>query len=289
MKNPDQLRHILKTISWRIVGTIDTMIVSYIVTGSLKVGMAIGGFEVFTKMILYYFHERVWYKYISVGRLRVSGLQVTRDSEPINPSTPIPPTSPLPPHIIPQTYTVTHTDRTNRNQHPPKVFWMTGLSGSGKSTIANALQNELFQKGYQVYVLDGDNIRSGLNKDLDFSDTGRMENIRRISEVAKLFADAGFVVITAFISPFKTDRQQAKDIIGTETFCEVYVNAPLEVCEQRDVKGLYKKARAGEIKNFTGIGSAFEKPENPDIVIKTNELSINESVELLTTQLATGS
>ena len=130
MKNPDQLRHILKTISWRIVGTIDTMIVSYIVTGSLKVGMAIGGFEVFTKMILYYFHERVWYKYISVGRLRVSGLQVTRDPEPINPSTPIPSTSPLPPHIIPQTYTVTHTDRTNRNQHPPKVFWMTGLSGS---------------------------------------------------------------------------------------------------------------------------------------------------------------
>jgi adenylyl-sulfate kinase len=166
---------------------------------------------------------------------------------------------------------------------------MTGLSGSGKSTIANALQNELFQKGYQVYVLDGDNIRSGLNKDLDFSDTGRMENIRRISEVAKLFADAGFVVITAFISPFKTDRQQAKDIIGTETFCEVYVNAPLEVCEQRDVKGLYKKARAGEIKNFTGIGSAFEEPENPDIVIKTSELSINASVELLTTQLANDS
>lgn len=285
MKNPDQLRHILKTISWRIVGTIDTMIVSYIVTGSLKVGMAIGGFEVFTKMILYYFHERVWYKYVSIGRLGVSGLQVTRDPEPINPGTPIPHASPLPPHIIPQSYTVTHTDRTNRNQHPPKVFWMTGLSGSGKSTIANAFQNELFQKGYQVYVLDGDNIRSGLNKDLDFSDTGRIENIRRISEVAKLFADAGFVVITAFISPFKTDRHQAKDIIGAETFCEVYLNAPLEVCEQRDVKGLYKKARAGEIKNFTGIGSAFEKPENPDIVIKTNELSINESVELLTTQL----
>lgn len=283
MKNPDQLRHILKTISWRIVGTIDTMIVSYIITGSIKVGMAIGGFEVFTKMILYYFHERVWYKYVSLGRIN----QATSHS-PLATNTQQPATNSQQPttNIIPQSYTITHTDRINRNNHPPKVFWMTGLSGSGKSTIANALQNELFQKGYQVYVLDGDNIRGGLNKDLDFSDTGRMENIRRISEVAKLFADAGFVVITAFISPFKTDRQQAKDIIGTETFCEVYVNAPLEVCEQRDVKGLYKKARAGEITNFTGIGSAFEEPENPAIVIKTNELSINQSVELLITQLA---
>jgi adenylylsulfate kinase len=310
MKNPDQLRHILKTISWRIVGTIDTMIVSYIITGSIKVGMAIGGFEVFTKMILYYLHERVWFKYVSLGRinqatshsqlatshsqLATSHSQLATSHSPLATSSQQPTASRQPPtansqqptpNIIPQSYTITHTNRITRNNHPPKVFWMTGLSGSGKSTIANALQNELFQKGYQVYVLDGDNIRGGLNKDLDFSDTGRMENIRRISEVAKLFADAGFVVITAFISPFKTDRQQAKDIIGTETFCEVYVNAPLEVCEQRDVKGLYKKARAGEIKNFTGIGSAFEEPENPAIVIKTNELSINESVELLITQV----
>lgn len=266
------------------------MIVSYIITGSIKVGMAIGGFEVFTKMILYYFHERVWFKYVSLGRIN----QQANSQSPLGTSTKQPidssqqPTghSQLPTaNIIPQSYTITHTDRITRNNHPPKVFWMTGLSGSGKSTIANALQNELFQKGYQVYVLDGDNIRGGLNKDLDFSDTGRMENIRRISEVAKLFADAGFVVITAFISPFKTDRQQAKDIIGTKTFCEVYVNAPLEVCEQRDVKGLYKKARVGEIKNFTGIGSAFEEPENPEIIIKTNELNITQSVELLITQL----
>jgi adenylylsulfate kinase len=293
MKNPDQIRHILKTISWRIVGTIDTMIVSYIITGSIKVGMAIGGFEVFTKMILYYFHERVWFKYVSLGRineLETSHSKITTNTQPLIDSTNHTPldnrTQQRTANIIPQSYTINNTDRITRNNHPPMVFWMTGLSGSGKSTLANALQNELFQKGYQVYVLDGDNIRGGLNKDLDFSDTDRIENIRRISEVAKLFVDAGFVVITSFISPFKADRQQARDIIGTETFCEVYVNAPLEVCEQRDVKGLYKKARAGEIKNFTGIGSAFEEPENPEIVIKTNELNITESVEILISQLA---
>ncbi len=163
---------------------------------------------------------------------------------------------------------------------------MTGLSGSGKSTIANALQNELFQKGYQVYVLDGDNVRGGLNKDLDFSDEGRIENIRRISEVAKLFADAGFVVITAFISPFQSDREQAKNIIGSEYFCEVFVDTPLEICEQRDVKGLYKKARAGEIPYFTGIGSAFEKPEKPDVQLKTQKMEVTECVKLLEGLLA---
>ena len=162
---------------------------------------------------------------------------------------------------------------------------MTGLSGSGKSTIANALQNELFQKGYQVYVLDGDNVRGGLNKDLDFSDEGRIENIRRISEVAKLFADAGFVVITAFISPFQSDREQAKNIIGSEYFCEVFVDTPLEICEKRDVKGLYKKARAGEIPNFTGIGSVFEKPEAADVVLRTDSMEVEDAVQYLVRML----
>ena len=184
-----------------------------------------------------------------------------------------------------QNYTISLNNRIEQNKHSPKVFWMTGLSGSGKSTIANALQNELFQKGYQVYVLDGDNVRGGLNKDLDFSDEGRIENIRRISEVAKLFADAGFVVITAFISPFQSDREQAKNIIGSEYFCEVFVDTPLEICEQRDVKGLYKKARAGEIPNFTGIGSAFEKPEAADILIQSVDMTVQESVRKLMDEL----
>jgi len=252
------------------------MVVSFFITGSIKVGMAIGGFEVFTKMVLYYFHERLWFRYVSLGRSTsaTSDLPLaTRNQK-------------LETNIVQQSYTISLNERIEQNNHTPKVFWMTGLSGSGKSTIANAFQNELFQKGYQVYVLDGDNVRGGLNKDLDFSDEGRIENIRRISEVAKLFADAGFVVITAFISPFQSDREQAKNIIGSEYFCEVFVDTPLEICEQRDVKGLYKKARAGEIPNFTGIGSAFEKPEKPDVQLKTQKMEVTECVKLLERLLA---
>jgi len=258
------------------------MVVSYFITGSIKVGLAIGGFEVFTKMVLYYFHERLWFSYVSLGRSTsatgnsplATGNQKleTRNQKPET-------------NIVQQSYTISLNDRIEQNKHSPKVFWMTGLSGSGKSTIANALQNELFQKGYQVYVLDGDNVRGGLNKDLDFSDGGRIENIRRISEVAKLFADAGFVVITAFISPFQSDREQAKNIIGSEYFCEVFVDTPLEICEQRDVKGLYKKARAGEIPNFTGIGSAFEKPEAADVVLHTDSIKVEEAVQYLVRML----
>lgn len=300
MKNPDQLRHILKTISWRIVGTIDTMVVSFFITGSIKVGVAIGGFEVFTKMVLYYFHERLWFKYIDFGRNKErlkNGLdgvvektveKKTKSSlnrSSINEGAKQRTSNDVSLNIKYQNYTITLPDRIEQNNHSPKVFWMTGLSGSGKSTIANALQNELFQKGYQVYVLDGDNVRGGLNKDLDFSDEGRIENIRRISEVAKLFADAGFVVITAFISPFQSDREQAKNIIGSEYFCEVFVDTPLEICEQRDVKGLYKKARAGEIPNFTGIGSAFEKPEAADVVLRTDSMQVEEAVRYLVRML----
>ena len=308
MKNPDQLRHILKTISWRIVGTIDTMVVSYFITGSIKVGLAIGGFEVFTKMVLYYFHERLWFRYVSLGRStsdtsnsplatsnqkpETRNLQTaTSNQKPIAKSQQPVASSQKPlsaepaTNIVQQSYTISLNERIEQNNHSPKVFWMTGLSGSGKSTIANALQNELFQKGYQVYVLDGDNVRGGLNKDLDFSDGGRIENIRRISEVAKLFADAGFVVITAFISPFQSDREQAKNIIGSEYFCEVFVDTPLKICEQRDVKGLYKKARAGEIPNFTGIGSAFEKPKAADVVLRTDSMVVEEAVQYLVRML----
>ncbi len=161
------------------------------------------------------------------------------------------------------------------------LIWFTGLSGSGKSTLAVQLEAQLHELRYKTYLLDGDNIRAGLNKDLSFSDDGRIENIRRIGEVSKLMLDAGMVVLSAFISPFQADRDQVKEIVGAENFIEVFVDAPLEVCEQRDVKGLYKKARAGEVKNFTGIDSPYEPPSAPDVVIRTGELTVEESISQL--------
>ncbi len=159
------------------------------------------------------------------------------------------------------------------------VLWFTGLSGSGKSTIANELEYKLNKMGNHTYLLDGDNIRSGLNKDLGFSKEDRSENIRRIAEVAKLFVDAGIITITAFISPFIKDREEAKKIIGRDNFIEIFIDTPLEECIKRDPKGLYKKALNGEIKDFTGIDSPYEPPEDPDICIKTANESIEKSVE----------
>lgn len=162
-----------------------------------------------------------------------------------------------------------------------RLIWFTGLSGSGKSTLAVQLEAVLHAKGFKTYLLDGDNIRAGINKDLSFTDAGRIENIRRIGEVSKLMLDSGIIVLSAFISPFQSDRDQVKKIVGAENYMEVFVDTPLEVCEQRDVKGLYKKARAGEIKNFTGIDSTYEIPVRPDIIIQTHVLSVNDSLALL--------
>lgn len=175
-------------------------------------------------------------------------------------------------------YRVDKSKRTEKFGHQSPVIWFTGLSGSGKSTLANALESYLFEEGYKTYVLDGDNVRMGLNKDLGFSDEDRKENIRRISEVANLFSDSGTITMTAFISPFKEDRKIAREILG-EGFIEVYVKADLKICEERDPKGLYKKARAGQIKNFTGIDSPYEEPDNAEIIIETDKLTIEESVE----------
>ncbi|MBY0098643.1 adenylyl-sulfate kinase [Mesobacillus maritimus] len=175
--------------------------------------------------------------------------------------------------------TVTKQDRHAQNGHGSCVLWFTGLSGSGKSTIANAVSNELFRQGINEYVLDGDNIRHGLNKDLGFSEYDRTENIRRIGEVAKLFVDSGKVVTTAFISPFRSDRDQVRSIFSEQEFIEVFVDCPLEECERRDPKQLYAKARAGEIKDFTGIDSPYEAPEQAEITIHSNLVSVEEAVQ----------
>ena len=172
-------------------------------------------------------------------------------------------------------------DRFRLLNQQPKVIWFTGLSGSGKSTLATHLEFQLYAQNFKTYLLDGDNIRTGLNNDLDFSDHSRKENIRRIGEVSKLFLDSGLVVLSAFISPFEEDRNQVRTIVGEENFLEVFVDCPLEICEQRDIKGLYKKARLGEVKNFTGITSPYERPQNPDITISTHLQSLNESLSLL--------
>ena len=168
--------------------------------------------------------------------------------------------------------------REKLNGHRSAVLWFTGLSGSGKSTLAHAVEERLHARGVRTYVLDGDNVRHGLCGDLGFSDVARRENIRRIGEASKLFVDAGVVVLTAFISPFRSDRKQARNLLEDD-FIEIYCNSSLEVCESRDVKGLYQRARAGEIKDFTGISSPYEVPERPEIVVDTGSLSLEESVK----------
>lgn len=180
-------------------------------------------------------------------------------------------------NIYPFSYNITKKDRNKRLNHKSPVIWLTGLSGSGKTTIANSLQTYLFNNNINSYVLDGDNVRSGLNKELGFSDIDRKENIRRISEVSKLFSDAGILTITAFISPFEEDRKIAKEIIESD-FIQIYISTPIEICEQRDPKGLYKKVRNNEIKNFTGISSPYEIPTNSNYILDTTNCSVEECV-----------
>jgi adenylylsulfate kinase len=181
-------------------------------------------------------------------------------------------------NLTPHQSSVSVNERSAIKDQQPVVIWLTGLSAAGKSTIANGLERALLAQGKHTYLLDGDNVRLGLCKDLGFGDTDRVENIRRVSEVANLFVDAGLIVITAFISPFTKDRLLAKGVIGSERFIEVFVNATLEECERRDPKGLYSKARQGLIKDLTGIGSPYEPPLNPDVTIDTNNDSIEAAV-----------
>jgi len=191
-------------------------------------------------------------------------------------------------NIIWHSHNVSKKDRCTIKNQKPCIIWLTGLSGSGKSTIANELEVKLNAKGYHTYLLDGDNIRSGLNFDLNFNEKDREENIRRIGEVAKLFVDAGLIVITAFISPFFKDRQKIRTLVEHNEFVEVYVDTPIEICEQRDPKGLYKKVKDGEIKNFTGIDSPYEKPQKADIHLQTDGISLDENVKFIIEYLQKG-
>jgi adenylylsulfate kinase len=184
-------------------------------------------------------------------------------------------------NLTPVISKVTLQQRQNQLQQKPIVIWLTGFSGAGKTTIAQALEQLLYQHNYKSVVLDGDNVRGGLNNNLSFSEQDRTENIRRIAEVAKLFCDNGLIVISSFITPLNSMRKMARSIIGEDKFVEVFVNCPIEVCEQRDVKGLYKKARTGEIKNFTGMDAGFEIPEQAELIIDSNGTSSEQSVKKL--------
>ena len=184
-------------------------------------------------------------------------------------------------HIVTHKHIITAEARRNQNRHHSFVLWFTGLSGSGKSSISDKVEQLLFEKGIHTYILDGDNVRKGLNKGLGFTESDRYENLRRVAEVARLFIDAGIVLLCAFVSPLEKDRSLVKEIIGHDNFVEIFINTPLEECERRDKKGLYKKARAGEIKNFTGIDSPYEEPQDPDIEIKTGEIGVDEAANFI--------
>ena len=183
-------------------------------------------------------------------------------------------------HIIPHQHSVSKEDREQQNGHKGHVLWFTGLSGSGKSTVASAVERELHQKGFRTFILDGDNVRTGLNSDLDFSAQSREENIRRIAHVSALMKDAGLIVLSAFVSPYIKDREFVRTSCKND-FSEIFVSTPLEVCEQRDVKGLYAKARAGEISDFTGISAPFEEPSSPELDVPTHTMSIEEATHMV--------
>lgn len=184
-------------------------------------------------------------------------------------------------NVIPHHFSINREQREKLMNQKPLLLWFTGLSGSGKSTVANAVEQLLFEAGYRTYTLDGDNVRKGISNNLTFAPEDRTENIRRIAEVANLMVDAGLIVLAAFVSPYEKDRADIKRILGDENYFEVFVNTPIEECERRDVKGLYAKARAGEILNFTGVNAPYEAPTNPDIEIDTTGVSVSEAATLV--------
>lgn len=267
-KDPSVKRHLLKTVSWRLLGTLDTILLGWLVTGNISTGAQIGGLELFTKMTLYFIHERVWYKTKFGIPTRIE--KANRVKKEISGT------------LFRQHIQIQRHQREELNNNKSYTIWLTGLSGSGKSSIAIELDNFFFNSNIRSYVLDGDNTRLGINNDLSFSKDDRKENIRRVAEICRLFNDAGTITIASFISPFEEDRQMAQKIIGKETFIEIFVDASIETCKDRDTKGLYTLAEQGKIKNFTGVDSPYEKPLNPDIHIKSESASVEECVKQVT-------
>jgi adenylyl-sulfate kinase len=269
-KDPTVKRHLVKAISWRLVGTVDTVMLGFLITGRLSTGIQIGGLELVTKMILYFLHERAWHR-IAFGLpgnvKRVVFFRRTNGQ------------------LFRESFSVTKKERERLNAHPAFTIWFTGLSGSGKSTLASALDEWFHARKIRAYVIDGDNTRMGINSDLDFSREGRQENIRRVAEICRLFNEAGMIVISSFISPFRQDREQAEAIIGSGNFMEVFIDASLEKCMARDRKGLYKLAAEGKISDFTGISSPYEKPERPEVRVETDNATVAESVQTLISYL----
>jgi len=263
-KDPTVKRHIVKTLSWRIVGTIDTMLLGWLITGEIASGAKIGGAELLTKMVLYFIHERLWYKTKFGIPSRRSKADRVKNEVATN--------------LFMHASKVTRQQREELNENPSFTIWLTGLSASGKSTIATELDSWFYKHGLRSYIIDGDNTRIGINSDLSFSKEDRSENIRRVAEICKLFNEAGTIVIASFISPFEEDRQMAKSIIGPDSFIEVFADAHIETCKARDVKGLYSLAESGKIKNFTGISSPYEPPASPDIHLRTDTDSLASCV-----------
>lgn len=272
IQNPNK-RHIYKTFTWRFIGTLDTIIISWIILGDISVGLQIGGAETITKMILYFFHEKLWYR-INFGLDQRNKRKAKKETN-AKTST----------NIVAHDFEVTQQEREGRLGQKGKLIWFTGLSGSGKSTLSSATEKRLFAAGFTTYALDGDNVRFGINSNLGFTESDRKENIRRISEIAHLMLDAGLVVCASFISPFEKDRNMVRQIVGAQNYIEIYVSTPIEECEKRDIKGLYAKARAGEIENFTGISAPYQSPNAPDISIDTSNVSVEEATEMIINQL----
>jgi len=264
-------RNFLKTISWRLVGSIDTIIIGWIISGRFTIGARIGLIELFTKTIIYYAHERYWQN-SKLGLPTKAEISLKIQNE-------------IKPNLFKQTGKIDKSKREFLNQQRACTIWLTGLSGSGKSTISNEIEEWIFSNSGRAYVLDGDNTRLGINKDLSFSDEDRKENIRRVAEICRLFNDAGIIVVAPLISPFEKDRRAAKFIIGKENYIEIYVEASVAACIQRDPKGLYNKALNGEIKNFTGVSSPYEAPSKPDIHLNTESLTLENCLEIIKEKL----